>query len=208
MKPKPIPIESEHHSKIILSLVDGAKNLSQIAEIMDKDISTIKEQMDLLIEKHFIIKDNSPKENRYKNSKSYCLNWQKILSEYLEYLQSKSGSPFSNSLIIKMKINPYLKEIFVRTFNDHYKIFKKKKTSRTIEQLFEAITMQIIYRNPPNRNEDLKELAEKDKSLHTFLEFTEVVGNYLATDFEDLVEDLYQDIRDGDFTNEKNSQKK
>lgn len=68
--------------------------------------------------------------------------------------------------------------------------------------------MQIIYHNPPKDDRDFKELSKKDKSLLSFLNFTELMEHYLAADFEDTVDTFYEDIREGNFTNEKNFQKK
>lgn len=197
MKLKPIPIQTEHHSKIILLLADGTKSLTDIAAARNKEVSTISEQMDLLLEKHFVVKDDKPKDSRYKNSKAYSLNWDTIISSYLEYIATKAKTSFSTPLIIKMKINPYLKELLVRALKDHAEIFKKRGESKTIENIFEKITMQIIYSNPPQNDLDLTKMSnEKNmKSLKSFLEFTTLMYDYLATDYEDTAEDFYDDIR-------------
>ena len=199
MKLPPNPIQTEHHSKIILLLVDGSKSLTDIAVSRDKFVSTISEQMDLLIEKGFVIKDDKPKDKRYKNSKSYSLNWDTIVSSFLEYIETKSKTKFSTPLKIRMKINPYLKELLTRALKDHARVFKKKSESKTIENIFEKITMHIIYAYPPHDDGDLIDLSkEKDRiSLKSFLDFTKSMEDYLAVDYEDTMESFYEEIRKG-----------
>lgn len=200
MKLKPNPIQTEHHSKIILLLSEGEKSLTDIAGIMNKEVSTISEHMYLLIKEGFVLKDDKPKD-KIKNSKSYSLNWNKILSEFLNYISIKAKKELSTPLTIKMKINPYLKEILVRALKDHAEVFKKRGESKTIENLFEKITMQIIYALPPQTDLDLIELSKKKnyQSLKSFLDFTTLLSDYLAADLKDTIEDFYEDIRTGRF---------
>jgi len=199
MKTKPNPIQTEHHSKIILLLADGSKSLTDIAVVRDKEVSTISEQMDLLIEKGFVIKDDKPKDKRYKNSKAFFLNWDTITSSFLDYIETKAKTKFSTPLKIRMKINPYLKELLMRALKDHAEVFKKKNESKTIENIFEKITMHIIYAYPPHVDTDLIDISnEKDrKSFKSFLEFTSLMGEYLAVDYKDTMESFYEDIRKG-----------
>ena len=98
-----------------------------------------------------------------------------------------------------MKINPYLRELLIRALKDNAQVFKKKNESKTIENIFEKITMHIIYAYPPHDDQDLFDLSkEKDrKFLKSFLDFTQLMADYLAVDYEDTMESFYEDIRKG-----------
>ena len=90
--------------------------------------------------------------------------------------------------------NPYLLEILYRSLIDHKNSTKKIGKLRTIEDIFEKITMQIIYVYPPH--DEFKVNGEKDKSLHTFLQFTRIMEDYLVPDLADTTQTFYDEIRE------------
>lgn len=190
-------LSTEHYSAIIFTLLDGDKTPAQIADVCNKAYTTIKEELNVLKEEKLIEITKLVDENRKRKNEKYIvkLKFGMLCVEFINYVLNKTNkAKLTKILYRKLLKNPYLLEILYRSLMNHKTSTKKSSELRTVEDIFEKITMQIIYVYPPH--DELKADEKKDKSLHTFLQFTRSMEDYLVPDLADTTQSFYDEIRE------------
>tara|TARA_Y100000034_G_scaffold129058_1_gene184801 strand:- start:1156 stop:1761 length:606 start_codon:yes stop_codon:yes gene_type:complete len=193
------PIETEHHSKILLTIGTGTDYASEIARKINIKQPTVKKHLKKLQECDYISETKNTK--KVKNRKFYKINWRRITSEYLTYLSNTTKTKFKQ-VRKNVRFNPYLQALLMKAFNDHAK-YKDKENLKTIKKIFEKVTMQLIYHLPPHKDIDLIEKSKSNSELSRFLSFTEDVESKVAADFKDTIEEFYEDIKNNNINFQK-----
>jgi len=190
-------LSTEHYSAIIFALLDGDKTPAQIADVCNKAYTTIKEELNVLKEEELIEITKLVDKNRKRKNEKYIvkLKFGMLYVEFINYVLNKTNKAKLPKILYRQLLkNPYLLEILYRSLMDHKNSTKKSSELRTVEDIFEKITMQIIYVYPPH--DEFKANGEKDKSLHTFLQFTRIMEDYLVPDLADTTQTFYDEIRE------------
>ncbi len=207
------PLESEVYSRILLAIGLKEINFTEIRNGINKTLpikeqkseSTISEELNYLKRKRYI-KIKIPK-NRKTSEKHFYIEWKRIATEYVQYVTNTTGHKFSMTSKL-IHENPYLILILQLAIKDYLKTPYNERELKTFYQIFEKITMQIVYHMPLHKWGNLTDLAEDRQKLRNLLSFTEEVEKYVAVDFEDTIENLYDYIIDNNINFELDSQKK
>ena len=174
------PLRREAYTTIFLKMKSSKLNLSQIKNKINgkskdgkKAYGTLSPQLKSLLELGYL--KPYTREKIKTSEKVYETNWEKIALEFIEFLQEASKrkllKDFKYAYERKwaLKKNQYLQGLLKFVIQDHWKYFRKTEKSKTIEDLFEKLRIQMIedktyqedeFKNKAQNDPDFAELVE------------------------------------------------
>ena len=207
------PLDSKIYSRILFTIGFNKINFTEIRNKINKQLpkedekakGTINEELKYLCRKNYV-KTEIPK-HRTTREIHFYINWDKIASEYVVYITQTTGHKFSMTSK-HIKDNPYLILILQQSIKDYLKTPQHVRNFKTFYQIFEKITMQIVYHIPLHKWNNMEDLAEERPKLKNLLNFTKEVEKCVAVDFQDTIENLADYIINNNINYELDSQKK
>ncbi|MFA5259048.1 MAG: hypothetical protein WC402_03145 [Candidatus Pacearchaeota archaeon] len=160
------PLENENYTKILVEIGGESPSIQELADRVKKEISTVSENLNELEQIGCIRRTKNKK--LFRNRKEVSINWLGLNKQYLIYLIKEQKIEFSKREIEDYTENKYLQKLIRLYLTDHQKSIHNFRKIGTIYQLFDQITIQMIYGDETFSDPQLKRLK---KIKYSFMEF-------------------------------------
>jgi hypothetical protein len=176
------PLQRETYTKIFLKMKVSQLTLSEIKNKLigdskdgKKAYGTVSPQLKTLLLSGYLKPYNPPKGGKTTSEKFYEINWEKLALKFIEFLQETSKRKLFKNFKYAyekkwtLKKNQRLQELLQFVIKDHWKYFRKTEKSKTIEDLFEKLRIQMIedktyqeeeFKNKVHNDPDFAELVD------------------------------------------------
>lgn len=189
------PLENKYYTKILVKIGQEHPTITELSDWVKKEISTTSEQLNALEEIGCI--NRAINRNPYYNTKEVSINWQGLTKQYLIYLIKEQKISLSKNEVEDYSKNIYLQKLVTLAIIGHQKSVNNFRKIGTIYQLFEKITMQMIYGDETFSNKSFKKLKRKYQFI-SFKRFIKDIKNQKMADkrktFKKLLRQIIKEV--------------
>lgn len=175
------PLKDEKYTKVLVEICMDNPSIGELAIRIEKKDASASEYLDELEKLECIKRELSKKP--YKHRKEVSINWKGLAKQYIEYLIKEQKIKISIENVDLYSKNPYVQNLLKQLIIDHQKSRHNfRRLGKTMYQLFEKITMQIVYSDVNYSNKVFKRLRKKDLRFKLFRRFIKDVKNQKTAD--------------------------
>lgn len=174
------PLKNEIYTKVLVEIGGENPSIKELAKRVKKEISSVSEYLNELEELECVKRRMN--KNPFYNTKEVSIEWQGLTKQYLIYLIKEQNIVISNSDIEFYSKNKYLQKLIRIDIIGHQKSAHDFRKIGTVYQLFEKITMQMIYGDETFSNKVFKRLRKRKTSFYWFRKFVKNIKEQKVAD--------------------------
>lgn len=175
------PLKDEKYTKVLVEIGRESPSIQELSKRVKKKISSVSEYLNELEKINCV--ERRMNRNPFYNTKEVSINWRGLAKQYMEYLTKEQKIKISIENADLYSKNPYIQNLLKQLIRDHKKSRHNfRRMGKTMYQLFEKITMQIVYSDVNYSNSIFKRLRKKDLRFKLFRRFIKDVKNQKTAD--------------------------
>lgn len=204
-KTKTFPLKDEKYTKVLVEICRDTPSIGELARRIGKKDASATEYLDELEKLGCIERKLSRKP--FKHKKEVLINWQKLTEQYLIYLIKEQEIKLLKTEIEDYSKNIYIQKLIEIALAGHQKSVHNFRKIGTVYQLFEKITMQMIYGEETFSNSAFKKLKRKYQFIW-FKRFIKDIKNQKMADkrktFKKLLRRIIKEIEEDKISKKNN----